>query len=224
MLGAMMAPGRRPAPPNYPAGWGGGEPPPRWRQELRPIVNRAIVILLLANAFALLTIRINRAERPTVATGAAGVPLGEGSGPALGRAIADTAAQLATAESSNPADRAQTTADGVLTVRAFELPATMLVPGTKVKPGSTFAAAGIEACPRPGTETAALKVDRQRFSLEIAGGTRVPASAVGKNPVLAATAPPGRCIQGYVSFEIPQGRAAAFLLYDGVPPLRWSLP
>jgi hypothetical protein len=207
----------------------GAEAPEQKQKRRRRTVNRTIAFVLVADVLALLIVEINHADRPKVTKAGAG----ESTGVVVDQALARLAAQLPTAQTAQTAPAAQPArtgersqmAGGVrITLQTFELPATATTAGAAPKGGTVFAAADIEACSSSGSSGASPIVAAERFRLELPDGTRIPAGAAAKSPALPATTiPKGQCVRGWTTFEVPQGKRAAFLVYAGTSELRWAL-
>jgi hypothetical protein len=119
-------------------------------------------------------------------------------------------------------DRSQVVSGVRVTLQTFELPASGTTAGATPRAGTVFAAADIEAC--SSADAASPIVAAGRFRLELPDGTRIPAGTAAKSPALpAAIIPKGKCVRGWTSYEVPQGKRAAFLVYAGTSELRWTL-
>ena len=205
----------------------GAEAPDQKRKRRRRTVNRAIAFVLVADVLALLIVEINHADRPKVTKAGAG----ESTGVVVDQALGQLAAQLPAAQSAQAAqtpartgERSQTVGGIRLTLQTFELPASATTAGATARAGTVFAAADVEACSSSDAGGASPIVAAERFRLELPDGTRIPASAAAKSPAFpAATIPKGKCVRGWTSFEVPQGKRASFLVYSGTSELRWAL-
>lgn len=112
-----------------------------------------------------------------------------------------------------------TTDEGnTVTVRSFEQPVSGEVVGASA--GREFAAVEAEVC--AGRRSA--RVSPARFILEAADGSRYARSYFGPKepafpdgPVMAK-----QCVQGWVSFEVPEGERPRYVVFDGSSVGRWS--
>jgi hypothetical protein len=201
-----------------------GPKPARARRRL--VVNRVIAFILLADVVVLLTNQINHTDRPKVATGAGGTSAarGDSSGQAIDDDLVRTGTLIRTAQFPTTGQRSQTVGGNQLTMYSFELPASATTAGANAKAGSVLAAADVEGCANPAVKGGGAKIDAQRFRLELPDGTKILAGSAAKSPALPpATIPAGKCIRGWISFEVPLGKRPAFLIYSGTSEIRWSL-
>lgn len=86
--------------------------------------------------------------------------------------------------------------------------------------GREFAAVEAEVC--AGRRSA--RVTPGRFALEMADGTRRSRSYFGpKEPEFPdAQVTANQCVQGWVSFEVPEGERPSYVVFDGSSLGRWS--
>ena len=202
--------------------------PEEARRRRRRNVNRTIAFVLLADVLALLVVEINHADRPKVSKTSA-----ESTGVVVDQALAALATQLPSAQASptsptsdaaRTGGRSQTVGGVRMTLQTFEQPASGTSAGATPSSGTVFAAADIEACSSSTTGTASPIIAAERFRLELTDTTRVGAGPAAKSPAFpAGTIPGGKCVRGWTSFEVPQGKRAAFLVYSGTSELRWAL-
>jgi hypothetical protein len=200
--------------------------PDQKRRRRSRSVNRAIALVLLADVLALLIVEMNHTDRPRVAKGGGA----DSTGVVVDQALGRLAAQLPTAQSTQTTqpgrtgERSQSVGGIRITLYTFESPASATTAGAAPRAGTVLAAADVEACSSSETGTASPIVAAERFRLELPDGTRVPAGTAVKSPALpAATIPKGKCVRGWASFEVPQGKRPAFLVYSGTSELRWAL-
>lgn len=113
-----------------------------------------------------------------------------------------------------------TTRDGnTVRVLTYQQP----VAGTVLEAGAgdEFAAVEAEIC---AGRRAAPRVSPDSFKVELSDGSRRGRSYFGpKEPELADTSlPSGQCARGWISFEVPEGKRPAFVVFQGSTVLRWS--
>ena len=90
------------------------------------------------------------------------------------------------------------------------------------KSGNEFSVIDAEAC----AGTAQMSINPFSFGLQMPDNSRVNSGISALDPSLhAASLAPGDCARGYVTFEIPQGQAPNFVLFDqsNAPPVKWSV-
>lgn len=112
-----------------------------------------------------------------------------------------------------------TTEEGnTVQVHTFQQPVQGDVVGASA--GREFAAIEAEVC--AGRRSA--RVTPARFVLEMADGSRRARSYFGpkepqfpEGPVMA-----NQCVRGWVSFEVPEGQRASYVVFDGSSLGRWS--
>ncbi|MGH9178372.1 MAG: hypothetical protein ACRD0N_07450 [Acidimicrobiales bacterium] len=154
------------------------------------------------------------------------------SAPTTGRATTTTTAAPAagggagTTTSTSPAapplrmGEDGTTRDGnTIRVLTYHQPldGTVLEAGA----GQEFAAVEAEIC---AGRRSAPRVSPDSFKVELADGTRRGRSYFGpKEPELDDTSlPSGQCVRGWISFEVPEGKRPAFVVFQGSSVIRWS--
>jgi hypothetical protein len=113
-------------------------------------------------------------------------------------------------------------AGGSVTVSATEahVNAGRLFPAGK---GKDYYAVQVKACSAPSENGLSFKP--QYFTLEMADKTVHEAGAGVKKPDLrSGVVPAGGCLDGWVTFVIPEKSQPAFVVYDGSEQLRWQIP
>jgi hypothetical protein len=115
------------------------------------------------------------------------------------------------------------TSKGTVTVHALVEPAGPGGEGTPF-PGDVFAAADIEACGGP-TADSHTGITPAAFHLEIGHFSVHPASVDAKEPGLAISRlAPGKCVRGWVTFEVPGGAKVAYVIFAGTKVVAWRVP
>jgi hypothetical protein len=91
-------------------------------------------------------------------------------------------------------------------------------------PGKVFAAADVGGC--AGPEGVELGLNPFDFELQMPDNTRLQPSYSGsKEPRLRSSPlPPGECIRGWITFEVPQATKAKAIIFNGSSVVKWSLP
>ncbi len=120
-----------------------------------------------------------------------------------------------------------TTANGnTLTVYSYEAPATDVI--FDPNPGNVFAAIDVEGCTRPDLE-GAVSIGPFDFQLQMPDNTRRDAFSL-KEPALHETdLAAGDCVRGFMTFEIPEGVTALFVIFNPravlfTPvPIKWAV-
>ncbi len=127
-------------------------------------------------------------------------------------------------ESGNPVvgDAVPVGEGGTVTVSATEahVNAGRLFPAGK---GMDYYAAQAKACSGPSEQ--GLSFRPQYFTLEMADKTVRDAGLGVKKPDLrGGELPPGGCLDGWVTFVIPEKSQPAYVVYDGSEQLKWAIP
>jgi hypothetical protein len=113
-----------------------------------------------------------------------------------------------------------TTRDGnTIRVLSYQQP----VAGTVLEAGAgqEFAAVEAEVC---AGRRSVPRVSPDSFKVELTDGSRRGRIYFGpKEPQLADTSlPTGQCARGWISFEVPEGKRPAFVVFQGSSVIRWS--
>lgn len=119
-------------------------------------------------------------------------------------------------------ETAATSAGNEITVRSYEY-----VPPTDIwqpEPGFEYAAADIEACASPDLE-GSVDLNPAAFNLQMPDNTRVETDVGVKEPSLDfTTLPPGDCVRGFVTFQVPQGETPTYLIFTGSSSIiKWAV-
>jgi hypothetical protein len=113
-------------------------------------------------------------------------------------------------------------AGGSVTVAATEayVNAGRLFPAGK---GKDYYSVQVKGCSAPSEPR--LSFRPQYFTLEMSDKTAHAAGPGVKKPDLrSGEVPAGGCLEGWVTFVIPEKSQPAFVLYDGSEPLKWKIP
>jgi uncharacterized protein DUF4352 len=115
------------------------------------------------------------------------------------------------------------TTKGSVTVHTFVEPAGPGSGGTPF-PGDVFAAADVEACGGP-TADSRTGITPAAFHLEIGHFSIHPAAVDAREPGLASTPlSPGKCVRGWITFEVPGGSKVAYVIFAGSKVVAWRVP
>ena len=118
-------------------------------------------------------------------------------------------------------DTAVTAAGNEITVYSYES-----VPPTDVwqpEPGSEFAVIDVEGCADPHSEAAA-GLNPFDFGLQMPDNTRLqPDVGVKEPPLNDTTLPPGDCVRGYVTFQVPEGEPPKNVVYTASSIIKWAV-
>jgi Domain of unknown function (DUF4352) len=89
--------------------------------------------------------------------------------------------------------------------------------------GKDYYAAQVKAC--SGPDEKGLSFKPQYFMLEMTDKTVHDAGAGVKKPdLIGGQVPAGGCLDGWVTFVIPEKSQPAFVVYDGSEQLKWAIP
>lgn len=89
--------------------------------------------------------------------------------------------------------------------------------------GRRYVAVRVEGCSGPTEE--GLAFEPGFFVLEMADGTaHVPGLPVKRPDLRGGEVPAGGCLQGWVTFTVPDGAEPVSVRYDGSDRIRWRLP
>lgn len=106
------------------------------------------------------------------------------------------------------------------TVTLHGIEADVATPASAPPPGSTVLAVDVETCAKAG----ATQVGPQLFRLELDDRSSQEAVDAGRLPaLLPAPVAKGNCARGWVSFDVPGGRAPSLLVFTGSSVIRWPL-
>lgn len=114
------------------------------------------------------------------------------------------------------------TSKGSIVVHAFVVPisASTATPF----PGDVFAAADVEACGGPHAD-ATTGITPARIHLQVGRYSIPPSATPQRQPALRdSPLPPGRCVRGWVTFELPQGARPAYVVFQGTEVIGWRIP
>ena len=119
-------------------------------------------------------------------------------------------------------ETASTDAGNEITVRSYEY-----VPPTDIwqpEPGFEYNAADVEACASPSTE-GSVDLNPAAFNLQMPDNTRLETDVGVKEPSLDfTTLPPGDCVRGFVTFQVPQSETPAYFLFAGSSTIiKWAV-
>ena len=114
-----------------------------------------------------------------------------------------------------------TTPKGTVIAYAFD---TSVAGDSTPDPGTKFVAADVEGC-------AGAKADQstglqpESFYLQVGDTAYHPVVPGVRKPELHQTVlAPGRCVRGWVTFQIPRSAKAQYLFVRTVPRIAWKLP
>ena len=89
--------------------------------------------------------------------------------------------------------------------------------------GREYYAAEVRACSGPNEK--GLTFQKQYFLLEMPDKTvHDPGLGVKRPELIGGEVPAGGCLDGWVTFTIPEGRKPAFVVYDGSSQMKWRVP
>lgn len=115
------------------------------------------------------------------------------------------------------------TTRGTVTVHAVEAPATSDGDDGTPFAGDEFVAADVEACGGAHADKT-TGITPGAFHLELGHFVAHPAQAQVRQPVLRSTVlGAGRCVRGWVTFEIPQGAKVAYVIFTGSKVVAWRV-
>lgn len=118
-------------------------------------------------------------------------------------------------------DTALTESGNQITVHSFED-----VPPTDVwqpEPGFEFVAADVEGCANVNAESAA-SLNPYDFQLQMPDNTRLDSDVgVREPPLNDTTLPPGECVRGYVTYQVPEGETPTDVIFTGSSIIEWAV-
>lgn len=119
-------------------------------------------------------------------------------------------------------ETASTDVGNDITVHSYEY-----VPPTDIwqpEPGFEYNAADIEACASPDLKGSA-DFNPFDFGLQMPDNTRLQPHVGVKEPALnLTTLPPGDCVRGYVTFQVPQGGTPAYVIFSARSTIiKWAV-
>lgn len=89
--------------------------------------------------------------------------------------------------------------------------------------GREYYAAEVRACSGPNEE--GLAFEKRFFILEMPDKTvHDPGLGVKRPELRGGEVPAGGCLDGWVTFTIPEGKKPAFVVYDGSTQIKWRIP
>jgi hypothetical protein len=95
---------------------------------------------------------------------------------------------------------------------------------SKAPAGYVFTAADVEACASAAAPVG-TGVSPTFFSVETNDGAVWASVAGRKKPALpSGLIPANRCVRGWVTFKVPEGRAARFVVFDSSTVVKWRIP
>ncbi len=118
-------------------------------------------------------------------------------------------------------DTAVTQAGNEITVHSYERvpPDDTFQP----EPGFEFAAADVEGCAAEDIEGSA-GLNPLDFALQMPDNTRLQADIGVKEPPLNdTTLPPGDCVRGFVTFQVPEGQKPTNVIYTASSIIKWAV-
>lgn len=139
--------------------------------------------------------------------------------------VAETQSPAATQKTFAQGEKVETKTGNFVTFHAYG-PAKSDNQFIKPKEGKEYAAIDMEFCAGLAVEEGAAGANPFDFAIQLPDNTRGEQTIDIKEPGLHdTTLPPNECVRGWITFEIPAGQKATFVLYNGEDTIvKWAVP